>query len=112
MAEVYKSITDKVADKENELAGRIYPMFKGNQHIMYVYKTYRDIRLVGAPQKALCQSLAGIPITGSGYATPVTFCVSCLRQQNRQAGSLQPDNVPMTPKHFTRKYGIKTAILP
>ena len=51
--EVYKSITDKVADKENELAGRIYGMFKGNQHIMYVYKTYRDIRLVGAPPESV-----------------------------------------------------------
>jgi len=47
--EVYKTITDKVVDKENGLAGRVYSMFKGNQYLMYVYKTYRDIRLVGAP---------------------------------------------------------------
>ncbi len=53
MPEVYKSITDKVADKENGLAGRIYSMFKGNQYIMYVYKTYRDIRLVGAPPESV-----------------------------------------------------------
>ena len=49
MPEVYKTITDKVLDKDNGLAGRVYSMFKGNQYIMYVYKTYRDIRLVGAP---------------------------------------------------------------
>ena len=30
--------TDKVADKENGLEGRVYSMFKGNQYIMYVYK--------------------------------------------------------------------------
>jgi hypothetical protein len=53
LPEVYKSITDKVADKENGLAGRIYSMFKGNQYIMYVYKTYRDIRLVGAPPESV-----------------------------------------------------------
>jgi hypothetical protein len=53
MPEVYKTITDKVLDKENSLAGRIYPMFKGNQYIMYVYKTYRDIRLVGAPPESV-----------------------------------------------------------
>ena len=47
--EVYKTITDKVVDKENGLAGRVYSMFKGNQYLMYVYKTFRDIRLVGAP---------------------------------------------------------------
>ena len=53
LPDVYKSITDKVADKENGLAGRIYSMFKGNQYIMYVYKTYRDIRLVGAPPESV-----------------------------------------------------------
>ena len=51
--DVYKAITDKVADKENGLAGRVYSMFKGNQYIMYVYKTYRDIRLVGAPAESV-----------------------------------------------------------
>ncbi len=53
LPDVYKSITDKVADKENGLAGRIYSMFKGNQYLMYVYKTYRDIRLVGAPPESV-----------------------------------------------------------
>ncbi|MBA2249008.1 MAG: S46 family peptidase [Chitinophagaceae bacterium] len=48
-AEVYKSITDKVTDAANGLRGQVYSMFKGNQFIMYVYKTYRDVRLVGAP---------------------------------------------------------------
>ncbi len=49
MPDVYKAITDKVMDKANGLSGKVYSMFKGNQYIMYVYKTYRDIRLVGAP---------------------------------------------------------------
>lgn len=53
MPDVYKSITDKVLDKENGMAGTVYSMFKGNQYIMYVYKTYRDIRLVGAPPESV-----------------------------------------------------------
>ncbi len=52
-AEVYKSITDKVADVDNGLAGRVYSMFKGNQYIMYVYKTYKDVRLVGTPAESI-----------------------------------------------------------
>jgi len=51
--EVYKSITDKVMDKDNAMAGRIYSMFNNNQYIMYVYKTYRDIRLVGTPPESV-----------------------------------------------------------
>ncbi|MFC4263004.1 S46 family peptidase [Ferruginibacter yonginensis] len=53
LPDVFKTITDKVADKDNGLAGRIYSMFKGNQYLMYVYKTYRDIRLVGAPPESV-----------------------------------------------------------
>lgn len=53
LPDVFKAITDKVADKDNGLAGRVYSMFKGNQYLMYVYKTYRDIRLVGAPPESV-----------------------------------------------------------
>ena len=53
LGEVYKAITDKVADKENGLSGRIYSMFKGNQYLMYVYKVYRDIRIVGVPPESI-----------------------------------------------------------
>ena len=53
LPDVMKAITDKVADKDNGLAGRVYSMFKGNQYLMYVYKTYRDIRLVGAPPESV-----------------------------------------------------------
>jgi hypothetical protein len=42
-----------VLDKENGLTGRIYSMFKDNQYIMYVYKTYNDVRLVGAPPESV-----------------------------------------------------------
>jgi len=51
--DVYKTITDSVANKENGIAGRIYSMFKDNQYIMYVYKTYKDIRLVGTPPESI-----------------------------------------------------------
>ncbi|HRD58926.1 MAG TPA: S46 family peptidase [Ferruginibacter sp.] len=53
LSEVYKSITDKVADASKGKAGRIYSMFKDNQYIMYIYQTYRDIRLVGTPPESV-----------------------------------------------------------
>ncbi len=52
-ADVYKQITDKVLDTTNGISGRVYSMFKGNQYIMYVYKIYKDIRLVGAPPETV-----------------------------------------------------------
>jgi len=100
ITEVYKAITDKVADKENELAGRIYGMFKGNQHIMYVYKTYRDIRLVGAPP----ESVGKFGGDTDNWEWPRhTGDFSIFRVYASKTGkpaAYSPDNVPMTPKHF------------
>ncbi len=53
ISEVFKEITEKVADADNGVYGRVYSMFKGNQFLLYVYKVYRDIRLVGAPPEAV-----------------------------------------------------------
>jgi len=51
--EVYREITDKVLDTSNGISGKVYSMFKGNQFLMYVYKIYKDIRLVGAPPETV-----------------------------------------------------------
>ena len=51
--DVYKTITDKVLDADNGIHGKVYSMFKGNQFIMYVYKVYNDVRLVGAPPESV-----------------------------------------------------------
>ncbi len=100
ITDIYKSITDKVADKENELAGRIYPMFKGNQHIMYVYKTYRDIRLVGAPP----ESVGKFGGDTDNWEWPRhTGDFSVFRVYNSKTGkpvAYSADNVPLKPKHF------------
>jgi hypothetical protein len=44
LPDVYKSITDKVADKGERPGRQDLQHVQGNQYIMYVYKTYRDIR--------------------------------------------------------------------
>ena len=98
--DVYKAITDKVADKENELAGRIYSMFKGNQHIMYVYKTYRDIRLVGTPP----ESVGKFGGDTDNWEWPRhTGDFSVFRVYTSKDGkpvAYNKDNVPLKPKHF------------
>lgn len=50
---VYRQITDKVLDTTNNISGRVYSMFKGNQYILYVYKVYKDVRLVGTPPESV-----------------------------------------------------------
>ena len=98
--DVYKAITDKVADKENGLSGRVYSMFKGNQYIMYIYKTYRDVRLVGAPP----ESVGKFGGDTDNWEWPRhTGDFSVFRVYGNKDGKpsdYSKDNVPLKPKHF------------
>ena len=99
-ADVYKIITDKVIDKDNGLTGRVYSMFKGNQYIMYVYKTYRDIRLVGAPP----ESVGKFGGDTDNWEWPRhTGDFSIYRVYATKDGKpveYSADNVPLKPKYF------------
>jgi len=98
--DVYKSITDKMLDKDNGLAGRVYSMFKGNQYIMYVYKTYRDIRLVGAPP----EKVGKFGGDSDNWEWPRhTGDFSIFRVYGAKDGKpadYSKDNIPLKPKHF------------
>lgn len=98
--EVYKSITDKVADKENAIGGRIYSMFKDNQYIMYVYKTYKDIRLVGTPP----ESIGKFGGDTDNWEWPRhTGDFSIFRVYASKEGKpteYSKENIPLKPKHF------------
>jgi hypothetical protein len=98
--EVFKGITDKVLDKENGLAGRIYSMFNGNQYIMYVYKTYRDIRLVGAPPESVGK-FGGDTDNWEWPRHTGDFSVfRVYASKDGKPADFSTDNVPLKPKHF------------
>jgi hypothetical protein len=98
--DVYKSITDKVADKENGISGRVYSMFKDNQYIMYVYKTYKDIRLVGTPP----ESIGKFGGDTDNWEWPRhTGDFSIFRVYASKEGKpteYSKENLPLKPKHF------------
>jgi Peptidase S46 len=99
-AEVYKQITDKVADSANSIVGKVYSMFKGNQYIMYVYKIYKDIRLVGAPP----ESIGKFGGDTDNWEWPRHTCdYSIFRvytDKNGKPATYNAGNVPMKPKYF------------
>ncbi|GAB2840198.1 S46 family peptidase [Ferruginibacter profundus] len=100
MPEVFKTITDKVADKENGLTGRVYSMFKGNQYIMYVYKTYRDIRLVGAPPESVGK-FGGDTDNWEWPRHTGDFSVfRVYATKDGKPADYSTDNVPLKPKAF------------
>jgi hypothetical protein len=98
--EVYKGITDKVLDAENGLAGRIYSMFKGNQYLMYVYKTYRDIRLVGAPPESVGKFGGDTDNWEWPRHTGDYSIYRVYTAKDGKPADYSRDNVPLKPKHF------------
>ncbi len=99
-ADVYKQITDKVLDTTNGISGKVYSMFKGNQYIMYVYKIYKDIRLVGAPP----ESIGKFGGDTDNWEWPRHTCdYSIFRVYAAKDGkpaTYSTDNVPLKPKWF------------
>lgn len=100
LTDVYSQITNKVADSINGVQGRIYPMFKGNQYIMYVYKIYRDIRLVGAPPESLGK-FGGDTDNWEWPRHTADFSVfRVYAAKNGKPADYSSDNVPLKPKWF------------
>ena len=98
MNDVYKQITDKVSDSINGIQGRIYSMFKGNQYIMYVYKIYRDIRLVGAPPESIGKFGGDTDNWEWPRHTGDFSIFRVYMARNGKPADYNADNVPLKPK--------------
>lgn len=100
LPDVYKAITDKVMDKDNGINGRIYSMFKGNQYLMYIYKTYRDIRLVGAPPESVGK-FGGDTDNWEWPRHTADFSVfRVYMSKDGKPADYSADNIPLKPKYF------------
>ncbi len=98
--EVYKSVTDKVLDTANGISGKVFSMFKGNQYIMYVYKIYKDIRLVGAPPESIGK-FGGDTDNWEWPRHTGDFSVfRVYASKDGKPAAYSADNVPLKPKYF------------
>ncbi len=99
-ADVYQEITDKVADTANSVSGKIYSMFKGNQYIMYVYKIYKDIRLVGAPPESVGKFGGDTDNWEWPRHTGDYSIFRVYTSKDGKPAKYSADNIPMKPKWF------------
>jgi hypothetical protein len=100
LQDVYKTITDKVLDKDNAVAGRIYSMFNNNQYIMYVYKTYRDVRLVGTPPESVGKFGGDTDNWEWPRHTGDFSIFRVYGDANGKPADYSTSNKPLKPKHF------------
>ncbi len=98
--EVIKAITDKMADPDNGIEARVFSMFKGNQFIMYVFKRYKDVRLVATPPESVGK-YGGDTDNWEWPRHTGDFSVFRVYQsKDGKPATFSAENVPLKPKHF------------
>ncbi|MCG6187536.1 S46 family peptidase [Maribellus maritimus] len=88
------------ASGENKYRAQVKPLFYGNQYFLYVYKTYTDVRLVGAPPSAIGKFGGD---TDNWMWPRHTGDFSVFRiyaDANNEPAEYSQDNVPFKPKKF------------
>ena len=90
----------KEAQANGKFKAEVKPLFYGNRHYLYVYKIYRDIRLVGAPPSAIGKFGGD---TDNWMWPRHTGDFSLFRiyaDKNNEPADYSPDNVPYKPKKY------------
>ncbi len=78
----------------------VKPFFKGNQYFLFVYKVYKDIRLVGAPPSSIGKFGGD---TDNWMWPRHTGDFSLFRiyaDKNGEPAEYSPENIPLKPKKF------------
>ncbi len=80
--------------------GRILPMFRGNQYLLFVYERYKDIRLVAAPPESVGK-FGGDTDNWEWPRHTGDFSVfRVYADKNGKPAEYAADNVPLKPKYF------------
>lgn len=92
-----KELSD--TEKQTNCESRIVPMFSGNQYILFVYKRYKDVRLVGTPSESLGK-FGGDTDNWEWPRHTADFSIfRVYADKNGQPADYSPDNVPLKPKY-------------
>ncbi|HRB72758.1 MAG TPA: S46 family peptidase [Flavobacterium sp.] len=93
-------ILSRTLPKESWQENKIRTFYDGNQYILFVTETYKDVRLVGAPPS----SIGKFGSDTDNWVWPRhTGDFSLFRiyaDKNNRPAEYSKDNVPYTPKHF------------
>lgn len=86
-------------EKNNDFEVRIVPMFSGNQYILFVYKKYKDIRLVGAPSESLGK-FGGDTDNWEWPRHTADFSIfRVYANKDGQPADYSPENIPLKPQY-------------
>ncbi len=90
----------KQASENGKFVTQIKPLFYGNQYFLYVYKVYRDVRLVGAPPSAIGKFGGDTDNWMWPRHTGDFALFRVYADANNEPADYSPENVPFKPKKF------------
>ena len=94
------AIVKQVADPSRGIRASVEALYYANQYFLFVYKVYRDVRLVGAPPSSIGKFGGD---TDNWMWPRHTGDFSIFRiyaDKNNEPADYSADNVPYTPKRF------------
>ncbi|MFP4556260.1 MAG: S46 family peptidase [Bacteroidales bacterium] len=93
-----KAISDSVV-KDTHYSARVAPLFYGNQHFVFVYEEFKDVRLVGAPPQSIGKFGGDTDNWMWPRHTGDFTLFRIYADENNNPAPYSPDNVPYKPKH-------------
>jgi hypothetical protein len=96
---VLTSIGNRYSDAGKSITGRVSPLFKGNQFLVFVYQRYSDIRLVGAPPESVGKFGGDTDNWEWPRHTGDFSIFRVYTSKDGQPSAYSPDDVPMKPKY-------------
>ncbi len=94
------AILERVTDREKGIRGSVEALYYANQYFLFVYKVYRDVRLVGAPPSSIGKFGGD---TDNWMWPRHTGDFSIFRiyaGKDNEPADYSEDNIPYTPKRF------------
>jgi len=97
---VITGISSRYSDSTKSIIGRVSPLFKSNQFLIFVYQRYSDIRLVGAPPESVGK-FGGDTDNWEWPRHTGDFSVfRVYTGKNGQPSDYSPEDIPLKPKYF------------
>lgn len=91
---------EQEASEKGKYYTQVKPLFYGNQYFLYVYKVFRDVRLVGAPPSAIGKFGGDADNWMWPRHTGDFSIFRVYADKNNEPADYHPDNVPYTPKKY------------
>jgi len=97
---VIAAINVRYSDSTKSINGRVSPLFKGNQFLVFVYQRYSDIRLVGAPPESIGKFGGDTDNWEWPRHTGDFSIFRVYASKSGQPCEYSPDDVPLKPRYF------------